>query len=378
MYSIFRHLYPNSEFVVNVQNRKGVGRLMSDVIVAPETRDLTQLGDQLASWFVKQLPQAADVHLTNLTYPRGAGQSHETILFDASWTEDRHPRSQGYVVRIKPTRHTVFPDDLFEQQYRVMRVMHEHGCVRVARPMWLEDDSSLLGAPFFVMEKKIGRVAVSIPPYSQVGWVADATPAQRRTLWENGVRQLAATQSVPLSKLSFLRGPTPGAEEGLEQEWDKYVRFVAWLERERPLPVLHASLKRLRASWPENQPAGLVWGDARLGNMMFDDNFDVVAVMDWEQPSLGGALHDLAWWLFNSKAMHSGEEPGRPFLAGMGSREETIALWQAITGISTDDIEWYEEFTALKYACLAIRTTKLRGYPEPDDASLARRLKVDI
>jgi aminoglycoside phosphotransferase (APT) family kinase protein len=349
---------------------------MSDVIVAPETRDLSSLAGQLGRWIAKQLPHADDIRLSNLAYPRGAGQSHETILFDATWNENGERREHGYVVRIKPLRHTVFPDDLFEQQYRVMQAMYEHGRVRVARPMWFEADPALLGAPFFVMEKKVGRVAVSIPPYSQTGWVADATAAQRRRMWENGVRQLAAIQSVPLATLSFLRGPTPGAAEGLEQEWDKYVRFVAWLGRDRPWPVLHSALERLRSEWPANQPAGVVWGDARLGNMMFDDNFDVVAVMDWEQPSLGGALHDLAWWLFNSKAMHSGQQPGRPYLAGMGSHEETIALWHDITGISTDDIEWYEDFTALKYSCLAIRTTTLRGYPVPGEAALAQRLKV--
>ena len=195
-------------------------------------------------------------------------------------------------------------------------------------------------------------------------------------MWENGVRQLAAIQSVPLPSVSFLRGGTPGAEEGLEQEWDKYARFVTWLERDKPWPVLHAGMQRLRSKWPANQPRGVVWGDARLGNLMFDDAFEVVAVMDWEQPSLGGALHDLAWWLFNSKAMHSGEEPGRPYLSGMGTREETVALWRDITGISTDDLEWYEDFTALKYSCLAIRTTTLRGYPVPDEAAIARRLKI--
>jgi aminoglycoside phosphotransferase (APT) family kinase protein len=349
---------------------------MNDVIVAPEVRDLPELSAQLIDWLLRRLPLANDLQLKNLAYPRGAGQSHETILFDASWQEGAKQHSQGYVVRIKPTRHTVFPDDLFDEQYRIMQVMYEHGRVHIARPMWFEADDSLLGAPFFIMEKKAGRVPVSIPPYSQSGWVAEATPAQRRRMWESGVRQLAAIQSVPLSELSFLRGKTSGADEGLEQEWDKYVRFVAWHERDKPWPVLHASLKRLRSMWPANQPAGVVWGDARLGNMMFDENFEVVAVMDWEQPSLGGALHDLAWWLFNSRAMHSGEEPGRPYLEGMGSREETIALWRDITGIATDDIEWYEEFTALKYACLAIRTTALRGYPVPDEASLKKRLKV--
>ncbi len=350
---------------------------MSNVIVAPETRDLEILREQVTRWIAaKLLPHASDIRLIDFAYPRGAGQSHETILFAAAWNEGGARRTQGYVLRIKPTWHTVYPDDLFAEQYQIMRVMHEHGRVRVARPMCFEEDTAILGAPFFIMEKVAGRVAVSIPPYSQVGWVADATPAQRRKMWEGGVRQLAEIQNTPLSKVDFLRGCTPGAAEGLEQEWDRYVRFIAWLERDQPRPLLHKGLARLRSMWPDNQPAGIVWGDARLGNMMFDDNFDVVAVMDWEQPSLGGALHDLAWWVFNSRAMHSGAEPGRPYLPGMGSREETIALWRDVTGIPTDDIEWYEDFTALKYACLSIRTTTLRGYPVPDDASIARRLKV--
>ena len=350
---------------------------MSDVIVAPETRDLSSLNDQLTQWMATHLIDATGVQLSNLAYPRGAGQSHETILFDARWNEGGQRREQGYVVRIKPIKHTVFPDDLFEQQYRVMQVVHAHGHVRIARPMWFEKDPTILGAPFFVMEKKVGRVPVSVPPYSKTGWVVDATLAQRRRFWESGVRQLAAIQSTPLSELGFLRGQIPGAEQGLEQEWNKYVRFVEWVERDRPWPVLHAGLQRLRANWPKNQPPGLVWGDARLGNMMFDDNFEVSAVMDWEQPSIGGALHDLAWWLFNSETMHSGSAPDRPYLEGMGSREETIALWQEITGIPTDDIKWYEEFTALKFSCLSIRTFKLKNAPPPDEAFLARRLKVD-
>ncbi len=348
---------------------------MQNVIVAPRVRDLSAVAVTLGDWLSGRLPGVDDIRVENLAYPFGAGRSHETILFDASWSAGGRRHTQGCVVRIKPTTHTVFPDDLFEQQYRLMQVLHEDGRVRVAKPLWYEERSSVLGAPFFVLEKRQGRVPVSVPPYSKVGWVVEATPAQRARLWENGVRQLAAIQSVPLSSVDFLHG-AEGAREGLAQEWDKYTRFVEWVTRERPWPMLPKALERLRNRWPVHQPPGLVWGDARVGNIMFDDNFEVVAVMDWEQPSLGGALHDLAWWLVLSNQMH-GAAPGRPHLEGMGTREETLKLWNELTGISTADIEWYESFAALKLSCLSIRTARLEGTPLPDEAWLARRLQVD-
>jgi aminoglycoside phosphotransferase (APT) family kinase protein len=347
---------------------------MSDVIVAPHVRDLDHLAGQISRWLAAVLPAADNVQAGNLSYPKGAGQSHETILFDARWTEASRPREQGLVVRIKPTSFTMFPDDLFDRQYRILETLHRQGNVRVAGVLGFEPDPAILGAPFFVMEKIHGRVAVSIPPYAQSGWVVEATPAQRARMWEAGVRQLAAIQKTPLASVDFLAGP-PHARSGLAQEWDKYRRFIAWVSQDRRWPPLEAALERLERSWPKNQPKGMVWGDARIGNMMFDDDYQVAAVVDWEQPSLGGALQDLAWWLVNSRMMHC-DADGRPRLEGFGDREATIALWRDVTGIPTDDLEWYEDFSDLKYACLGIRMASLRGAALPDETALARRLKV--
>jgi aminoglycoside phosphotransferase (APT) family kinase protein len=342
---------------------------MSDVIVAPQVRDLNELADSLSRWLADKL--GGPVSVSNLDYPRGAGQSHETILFDAK----HGGASQGYVVRIKPGSFTVFPDNLFVEQFQIMQAMHARGHVRVAKPYWLEEDSSVLGAPFFVMEKVAGRVPVSVPPYRDTGFVAEATPAQRRRMWEGGVRQLAAVQSLPLNAARFLEG-AEGERDGLIQEFAKYARFVAWVQEDRPWPVLEAGLARLKSLWPDNQPEGVVWGDARLGNIMFDGNFDPVAVMDWEQPSLGGALNDLGWWLSISESMH-GADGGKPHLEGMGTRAETIALWEELTGKSAADVEWFEDFARLKHSCCHVRMCALRGAPPPDATALAVRLKVN-
>jgi aminoglycoside phosphotransferase (APT) family kinase protein len=348
---------------------------LSDQIVAPETRDLDELSGALTDWLARQMPHASDVRLANFDYPRGAGMSHETILFDAKWHEGGEAKSQGMVVRIKPGHHTVFPDDLFDQQIQLMQVMHAGKYVRVAEIFFVEHDTSILGKPFFVMEKKIGRVPVSMPPYASNGWVSEATPAQHRKIWEEGVTQLALIQKVPLDKVRFLEGPVHACE-GFAQEWDKYVRFVEWVKDQPAAPILRASLDRLDRLAPANRPEGVVWGDARIGNMMYNDACEVIAVMDWEQPSLGGALQDLAWFLVLSETMHGKSAQRGKYLPGMGSREETIALWEQISGKSAADIEWYEEFTHHKMACTGVRLGALRGEEMQPADYLRKRLKV--
>ena len=187
---------------------------MSDIIVAPETRDLGVLSDQLTSWLAQQMPEASEIKVDNLDYPRGAGMSHETVLFDMHWREGGAARSQGCVVRIKPGDFTVFPNDLFDQQYALMKLLHEGNYVRVAKVMWLEQDTTILGKPFFVMEKMVGRVPVkataengAIRPGDLL--VASAIPGHAM----RGPANPAGSPSVPYARYmnpaSGASGPRP-------------------------------------------------------------------------------------------------------------------------------------------------------------------------
>ena len=328
-------------------------------IVAPNVRDLDELASTLATWLSARLPDAQDIKITNLSYPLGAGMSHETILFDAEWIEAGAPKSQGMVVRIKPTNSLVYCDDLFDQQYRLIQLMHAGSAVRVAKPLWFEADGSILGAPFFVMEKVAGRVTVSYPPYSKSGWLVETAPADRRRLWESAVQQLAAIQTVPVSDAGFLA--LPGGSDGFDQEVDRWRRFMHWVDPKGERSFLKETFDRLLAMAPANRPEGIVWGDARIGNMMIGADFQVAAVMDWEQPGLGGALHDLGWWLQCDYNQTIGQ--GIAPLEGMGSRDETIKLWSEVSRKSAADIAWYEAFASFKMECLAVRMIALREMP---------------
>ncbi len=328
-------------------------------IVAPNVRNLDRLAATLAGWLSSRLADAQEISVTNLSYPLGAGMSHETILFDADWRDGGVQKSQGMVVRIKPTDSLVYCDDMFDQQYRLIQLMHAHGAVRVAKPLWFESDGSILGAPFFVMEKIAGRVAVSYPPYSQSGWLVETAPADRRRLWESAVQQLAAIQTVPVVDAAFLT--LPGGPEGFDQEVDRWRRYMHWVDPKGERGLLRETFDRLLSMTPANRPEGIVWGDSRIGNMMIGTDFLVAAVMDWEQPSLGGALHDLGWWLQCDYNQTVGQ--GITPLEGMGTRNETIALWSHVSGKSAEDIEWYEAFACFKMECLAIRMIALRDMP---------------
>jgi len=334
--------------------------MSSPAIVAPNVRDLDDLGAILREWLDTRLPAASDIRISNLSYPLGAGMSHETILFDATWCEDGAEHAQGMVVRIKPSGNTVYHDDLFDQQYQLIQLMHDHGAVRVARPLWFDPDPAILGAPFFVMEKVAGRVAVSYPPYSRSGWLVETAPADRQRLWHDAVSQLACIQHVPLADAAFLT--LPGGPVGFDQEANRWQRFINWVDPDGQRGLLRSTFERMLATGPANRPEGIVWGDARLGNMMIGHDFRVAAVMDWEQPSLGGALHDLGWWLHSDHNQTTGQ--GITPLDGMGTRAETIALWSEVSGKSAANIEWYEAFACLKMECLAVRMMSYRQMPE--------------
>jgi aminoglycoside phosphotransferase (APT) family kinase protein len=314
-------------------------------------RDLAATADALGTWLAAHFGDDS-IEVDGLEYPSGAGLSNETILFEA------RSRATGtiheLVLRPEPApEYQLFLDPNLRTQYDLLRVLGRLGTVRVPSTFWYEADPNVLGRPFFLMQRLRGRVPVSMPVYNGTGWLVDASPEQRRTAWLSAVNQLAAIHAVPVDEVRFLDTPERGNTSTAQQL--SYWTELAAVAHGNAIPdVVESLFEWLRANEPKDEAPGLSWGDARIGNMMFDDDFKVVGVLDWEQATLSGAMCDLGWWLYFDEMHSTGSDLAR--LDGLGTRRETIELWQELTGRCVGDVRWHEVFAGLKVGLLAERT----------------------
>jgi aminoglycoside phosphotransferase (APT) family kinase protein len=97
----------------------------------------------------------------------------------------------------------------------------------------------------------------------------------------------------------------------------------------------------------------LAWGDARIGNMIFDDDGRCAAVLDWEMAALGSPELDVAWFLFLDR--HHSQGMGVERLEGFPSREATVARYEDKSGFRVRHLHYYEVFAALRFTILMSR-----------------------
>lgn len=327
---------------------------------AARGRDLDDARDRLTDWLTRR--GGREVSISGLAYPLGAGVSNETIFFRV--LDQRSGVAEELVLRLHPGARQLFLDPKFELQFRLLEHLGREGAVRVPRVRYLETDRGVLGEAFFVMDRMAGRVPVSMPVYNLSGWLFDSSVAQRRRLWDNAMSQLIHINRVPAESIAFV-DPAASGSTGFDALWHQSNAYYEWASGAEPVPILERARAWLGANLPAARPTGLSWGDARIGNVMFDRDYDVVGVMDWEQVSLGGGIQDLGWWLFFD-ALYS-DSLGVKRLDGLGTREETISMWSDGTGLSAADVGWYEVFAGFKAAIIYVRLMRLGKEPKPLD-----------
>jgi aminoglycoside phosphotransferase (APT) family kinase protein len=138
--------------------------------------------------------------------------------------------------------------------------------------------------------------------------------------------------------------------------------------------LLERALEWLETNWPADVAAAdpvLVWGDSRVGNVLYDD-FRPVAVLDWEMAVLGPREMDVAWIIFAHTVFQElAGLAGLPGLPDFMREDDVRARYAERTGIELGDLQWFYVYSAVIWACVFMRTSARRvrfgEIEKPDD-----------
>src|SRR3546814_2153244 len=106
-------------------------------------------------------------------------------------------------------------------------------------PAWIgmEQDPSILGAPFLVMGKVDGRAATQKPNYNVEGWLVDLSPEERGDVWRNAIHAFAKLHRIEWRDgFEFLNQPERG-EPGLDQYLNYMEEWYRWAAKGRTMPI---------------------------------------------------------------------------------------------------------------------------------------------
>ena len=276
---------------------------------------------------------------------RWLGRSVGTIARPApGWSCETLIVEDELVIRLPPAGPGIFPTYDLAQQAAVQTAVGPAG-VPVAGPGRYEADSSFLGAPFVAMPFVVGPIPGEFTPADD--WLLGLPDDDaRRSVWRSFLDTVVAIHRVPPAAL--------GLRTGLDAELDHWDGYLAWATDGSPPQALADALAWCRANRPATEPpSGLLWGDVRLGNVVFaDQTLSPKAVLDWDMASAGPAEMDLAWFLALEAVQ---TDLTKLTVPGFGTRGEAIALTEAALGRPLTDLDWHETFALVRASAISTR-----------------------
>ncbi len=263
--------------------------------------------------------------------PIGEGHSNVTYLLERGGRElvlRRPPRPP-----LPPSAHDVL------REATLLRALRSTPA-RVPEVLAVGDDTQIIGAPFYVMERIEGEpIVASIPEELD-------TPEQRARIGDELIDALVEIHAVDYIAVG-LEGfgkPTGYLERQLR-------RFTGlWeLNKTREIDAVESVGRWLGEQMPASGPATIVHGDFRLGNTIFAPGAParLSAVLDWEMATIGDPLADLGYLCMMWTEAGDPESGLREHLGkvtradGFPTRAELIARYEERTGRSMGDIRWY-------------------------------------
>ena len=210
--------------------------------------------------------------------------------------------------------------------------------VPVPRALWLDENGSALGQPFFATEHVPGTASTRI---------------LRRPEDHATVAVLARQLAAAAARLHLV-DPEPFTHLApAETESTALAQLGLWEDRFRrhrlePHPELVYLFTWLRRRPPTARRISVVHGDLRFGNLLYDGD-QLTALLDWEMVHLGDPVEDLAW-VYRSLWTPAGSLPF----------DEFLAAYAAAGGHMPDreHLRWYQVFAEVKHSTISLTASR--------------------
>jgi aminoglycoside phosphotransferase (APT) family kinase protein len=309
----------------------------------PDEATDVRAGDELdlarLARFVRDALPQFDGEVEVLQFP--GGSANLTYLLRIGDTE---------LVLRRPPFGTIAPGahDM-RREYKVLSRLWEH-FDRAPRAHVFCDDHDVLGADFFVMERRRGEVVRDELPDT----LAHHDQLGRRLGFAvvDAFADLALLDPAECG-LADLGRPNGFVERQVSGWADRWSR----IKDDNPVPLMEEVAGRLAASLPTSTVTALVHNDPKLDNCQFDpsDPDRVTAVFDWDMTTVGDPMVDLGTLL------NYWPDPSDPPDAWRGSHEllkelglparaEIVDRYAERTGFDCSRARWYEAFAQWKTA----------------------------
>ncbi|HYM09592.1 MAG TPA: phosphotransferase family protein [Bryobacterales bacterium] len=250
---------------------------------------------------------------------------------------------------VAPTAHDMV------REYRLLKSVHAVFPL-APRPCLLCEDTGVLGAPFYLMERRCGLVVRrELPP--ELASQSPEVLTLRRSVSEAVVDTLADLHAINI----YERGLT-----GLGKPDGMLVRHIrGWIRRweaakTREIPAMDGLAIWLFKRLPKTAPQPtLIHNDYKLDNVMLsaDNLARVVAVFDWEMATVGDPLVDLG--IFLSYWPQAGDPETRreaisgvTALPGWLTRAEIVERYARRTAFDVSHVSFYETYALFKVAVI--------------------------
>jgi aminoglycoside phosphotransferase (APT) family kinase protein len=238
------------------------------------------------------------------------------------------------------------------REYRILSAIHTI-FPYAPRALCYTEDESIIGCPFYVMERIKGIILrTEVPPGIM------ESPLKVRKMFERFLEVMTELHALDYKAVGLENlGKPQGYVKRQVTGWNQRYRaartpdapdcedIMAWLEEKMP---------------PESQRPAIIHNDFKFDNIILDkdDPLKIVGVLDWEMSTLGDPIMDLGctlgYWIEKDDPPEARAVATMPtYFDGVPTRRELVDLYANHTGLRMENFDFYYCFGLFRLAGIA-------------------------